>query len=80
MANKVLLIEDDMDFGSMLQQYLEYSDMLVQWYKDPRLVLNQLDALANYDIAILDVMMPHISGFKLAETLLSTHPSLPILF
>ena len=64
----------------MLQQYLEYSDMLVQWYKDPRLVLNQLDALANYDIAILDVMMPHISGFKLAETLLSTHPSLPILF
>lgn len=80
MANKVLLIEDDADFGSMLQQYLVYSDMLVQWYADPRLVLEQLDALSNYDIAILNVMMPHMSGFKLAEILIAAQPSLPILF
>ncbi|MGH2623463.1 MAG: response regulator transcription factor, partial [Sphingobacterium sp.] len=28
----------------------------------------------------LDVMMPHMSGFKLAELIIAQHPSLPLLF
>jgi len=80
MASKILLVEDDTDFGAMLKQYLEYSDMQVQWYADPREILAHLNSLAHYDIAILDVMMPHMSGFKLAEMFISTYPNLPIIF
>lgn len=80
MENKVLLVEDDPDFGAMLQQYLEYSDMSVEWIDDPRKILDRLDSLSLYDIAILDVMLPHMNGFKLAELFLSSYPKLPILF
>ena len=80
MADKILLVEDDLDFGAMLKQYLEYSDMQVQWYADSRELLQELDVLKNFDIAILDVMMPHMSGFKLAELLITQCPNLPILF
>ncbi|WP_156307931.1 response regulator transcription factor [Sphingobacterium endophyticum] len=80
MENKVLLVEDDNDFGAMLQQYLEYSNMQVEWIDDPRKMLDRLDSLSLYDIAILDVMLPHMNGFKLAELLISIRPKLPILF
>ena len=80
MENRVLLVEDDPDFGAMLQQYLEYSNMNVEWIDDPRKMLDRLDSLSLYDIAILDVMLPHMNGFKLAELFFSAHPKLPILF
>lgn len=80
MEHKVLLVEDDPDFGAMLQQYLEYSNMSVEWIDDPRKMLDRLDSLSLYDIAILDVMLPHMNGFKLAELFFSSHPKLPILF
>ncbi len=80
MKTKLLLIEDDDDFGIILKQYLNLSEFDVTW------VLNPLDALplmsqnAKYDIVVLDVMMPQLDGFTLAQTIKKNYPNLPFLF
>lgn len=80
MKNKILLVEDDSDFGLILKQYLELSDFEVSWFSNPQEIANQLDEHFPYNIGILDIMMPHIDGFSLAKMILAKHPQFPILF
>ncbi|MGV4414451.1 response regulator transcription factor [Chryseobacterium sp. T1] len=80
MKTKILLVEDDSDFGMILQQYLELSDFEVSWFSNPLEIANQLDDNFSYNIGILDIMMPHIDGFSLAKMILTKHPQFPILF
>lgn len=80
MIKKLVLVEDDADFGFMLKQYLEFSQFEVDLIDDPRQVEQDITSLNKYDLAILDVMMPHISGFMLASQITKTFPDLPIIF
>lgn len=63
---KILLVEDEENFGSLLKNYLELSNYEVVWSKNGAeaysIVSQQL-----FDLCILDVMMPHIDGFTLGE-------------
>jgi len=64
----ILLAEDDLDLGNMLQQFLELKNYSVC------LCRNGMEALeayrhTNFDICVLDVMMPLMDGFQLAEKL-----------
>lgn len=76
---KILLAEDDVDFASVLKQYLEIHNFEVHWAKDGELAWN---AFSNqvFDICVFDVMMPKIDGFTLAEKCISLHPEIPFLF
>lgn len=76
---KVLLVEDDLDLGNLLKQYLQLNQFEVTRVMDG---LEARKALQNEDfsIAILDVMMPNEDGFTLAQKLSQTHPNLPFLF
>jgi len=63
---KILLVEDEENFGSLLKNYLELSQYEVTWAK------NGTEAYStfmknNFDLCILDVMMPHMDGFTLGE-------------
>ncbi|WP_448607533.1 response regulator transcription factor [Paenimyroides ceti] len=75
----ILLTEDDGDYASILQQYLEISGFKVTWAKDGKEALNILRDLSP-DICILDVMMPEMDGFTLAENIISKNPGIPFLF
>lgn len=79
MDNHIMLIEDDHDLGSVLKQYLESSGYKVSWLSDPLLLANDLMMLTNVQLAIIDVMMPGMSGFELSK-LISQHTHLPFLF
>ena len=64
MAQKILLVEDDPCFGSVLKSYLELSDHEVT------LCVNGNEGLeafrkGKFDIYLLDVMMPEMDGFTL---------------
>ncbi|WP_397446122.1 response regulator transcription factor [Polaribacter sp. R77954] len=79
-ANKhILLVEDDADFGSILKQYLEMSGFSVEWVKDGEEAL-QLFQKGNFNICVLDVMMPKLDGFSTAKQIIEINPEVPFIF
>ncbi|WP_300672299.1 response regulator transcription factor [Soonwooa sp.] len=80
MNPKILLVEDDADFGMILKQYLELSDFEVIWFQNPEDVLQIIESQFDFQIGILDVMMPNIDGFSLAKHILKKQTDFPILF
>lgn len=78
-AQHILLAEDDEDFGHLLKQYLEISEFEVTWVKHGEAALNILKTLS-FDICVLDVMMPKLDGFTLAERIVETYPEIPFIF
>lgn len=79
MKKHILLAEDDFDYASILKQYLEFSGFKVTWAKDGKEALKVFPETAP-DICILDVMMPHMDGFTLAENIIENHPETPFIF
>ncbi len=80
MANKkILLVEDDPNFGTVLKDYLILNDYDVTHAKDG---LEGLITFKNdeFDICILDVMMPKKDGFTLAKDIKSANADMPIIF
>lgn len=75
----VLLVEDDIDFGNILKQYLEITGYNVTWFKDGEEALNNIKSNI-YNICVLDVMMPKMDGFTLAENITKLFPELPFVF
>lgn len=76
---KILLAEDDPTLGFLLSEYLATHDMEVVWAKDGAEAM-RLSHTAEYDLAILDVMMPAIDGFTVAELIRNKKPNQPIIF
>ncbi len=80
MANKkILLVEDDPNFGTVLKDYLKLNNYDVTHAKDG---LEGLISFKNddFDICILDVMMPKKDGFTLAKDIRSVNKEVPIIF
>ncbi len=75
----ILLAEDDNDFGNILKQYLEISGYSITWVKDGGEALLLLQK-QHFDICVLDVMMPKMDGFTLAEKIIEIRPEVPFIF
>ena len=76
---KVLLVEDDQNFGSILRDFLEINDF------DVTLARNGVEGgemfnKGSFDICLLDVMMPYKDGFTLAKEIRKTDAGVPIIF
>lgn len=76
---KILLAEDDADFAGVLKQYLELSGYAVSWAKDGEEAL-QFFKNETFSICVLDVMMPNLDGFTLAEKIIRINPETPFVF
>ena len=76
---KILLAEDDTNFGAVLRDYLSMNDYEVKLCKDGSEALNAFLS-TNFDICILDVMMPVKDGFMLAREIREKNKSIPIIF
>ncbi|WP_461790275.1 response regulator transcription factor [Pedobacter sp.] len=79
MPSRILLVEDDLDLGLVIKQYLEVSGFEVMWFSNPLEVVESLDSLAKLDLAIIDVMMPQMDGFELSKIIKNKAP-IPFLF
>jgi DNA-binding response OmpR family regulator len=76
---KVLLVEDDINLGTILKEYLAVKGFEVE------LCYNGEDGIAifnkyKYDICILDVMLPKLDGFSLARQIKKLDNHIPIVF
>lgn len=76
---QILLVEDDVNFGTVLRDYLQLNGYKVV------LSRNGLEGFEKFkknqfDLCILDVMMPYKDGFTLAKEIRSKDKSTPIVF
>ncbi|CAN5709656.1 response regulator transcription factor [soil metagenome] len=76
---KILLCEDDTNLGMVLKNYLELNDYDVILERDGRLGLAAFQR-EKFDICLLDVMMPNMDGFALAEEIRDINPDVPLFF
>lgn len=79
MQIKILLVEDDQTLGYALQTYLEMHNFSVSLQEDG---LKGKDAFTaqNFDLCIIDVMMPKMDGFTLASEIKKHKPEAPLIF
>ncbi|MDZ7635423.1 MAG: response regulator [Bacteroidales bacterium] len=75
---KLLLAEDDVDFWN-ISQYVTLSGFEVALARDGREAWEMFHA-SRPDICVLDVMMPEMDGFTLAEKLRAEEPGVPFIF
>lgn len=75
----ILLAEDDPTLGFLLSEYLTTAGFAVSWAKDGADTLRQFNA-GRYDLCLLDVMMPALDGFTVAELIRQRRPEHPIIF
>jgi two-component system OmpR family response regulator len=76
---KILLCEDDQNLGMVLKNYLELNDFEVILERDGRLGLAAFQR-ERFELCLLDVMMPHMDGFTLAEEIRDVDPDIPLFF
>lgn len=76
---KVLLVEDDKNLGYVTSDSLSESGFLVDWKQDGKA---GFDAFCKneYDLCVLDVMLPIKDGFTLAKEIKAANSQIPILF
>lgn len=79
MKNKIFLVEDDMNFGMVMRSYLEMSQYLVTWISDGKDALSEF-VKHDFDLCILDVMLPNIDGFTIAKEIRKKNKHVPIIF
>ena len=76
---KLLLIEDDPTLGYLLSEYLQMNGFEVVWAKTGALGLETLDQHL-FDLAILDVSLPDMDGFRVASKIKENTAQLPFIF
>lgn len=76
---KILLAEDDYDFALVLKHYLELHDFEVIWCENGQKALDEFRK-TTFSICVLDVMMPEMDGFTLAEQIIQINPETPFVF
>lgn len=76
--NKVLIIEDEEAIAKMISMNLRVADYDTIIFYDGKEAENALREQHNYDIALLDVMLPGMDGFELLP-ILNTY-KIPVIF
>ena len=76
---KILIVEDDPNFGSILRDYLSLNEY------DIVLAKNGIEGFEKFkketfDLCILDVMMPYKDGFTLAKEIREKNDRIPMIF
>lgn len=79
MKMKLLLVEDDLNFGAVLKSYLELNDFEVDWVSDGRNAFPQYEK-NTYSLVLLDVMLPNEDGFSIAKKIKESGSSTPFIF
>lgn len=76
---RILLVEDDFNLGFVIQDLLKLEGYQVNLAKDGKEGLLQFNK-GNYDLCLLDVMLPAKDGFSLAEDIRKVNDEVPIVF
>lgn len=76
--SRILLVEDEETLAVGLEYNLTDEGYAVEWAKDGKQALNFFEA-REYDLIILDIMLPYYDGFEIAKIVREKNPQMPIL-
>lgn len=76
---KILLVEDDEALRYIVKDNLEQYNYAVQVAENGEIAL-ELFNKNNFDLILLDVMLPKIDGFQVAKIIRKTNEQIPIIF
>ena len=79
LKTRILLVEDDPNFGAVLKDYLTMNNYEVTLANDGEKG-EELFKKSDYNLCVFDVMLPKKDGFTLASEIRQTHPDIPIIF
>lgn len=75
--NKILLVEDDPNLGFVTQESLESQGYSVTLIDNGDFTLCDLN---EFDLCLIDIMLPKKDGFTLAREIRQINPKMPIIF
>jgi DNA-binding response OmpR family regulator len=75
----ILLVEDDLNLGFLLAEFLENQGMQVKLCRDGESGFAGFKN-GNFNFCILDVMLPKLDGFSLAKKIKTIKPNVPVIF
>ena len=64
---KIVLIEDDLDMQELLKDYLKNYEYEVEAYDKPLEALEYMKNNDDYDLVVLDLMLPQMDGFDVCK-------------
>lgn len=76
--SKILYAEDDTTIAFLIQDSLE-PYYKIDHYADGKSALDAFNS-QNFDICLLDIMMPELNGFELAQHIRDKNSEIPIIF
>ena len=76
---RVLLIDDEEELISAIAESLSFRGIDADWVTTGEEALNQLES-KRYDLAVVDVRMPKISGLALRKVMKKKYPSMRFIF
>lgn len=76
---KILIVEDEKKTGDYLRQGLSEAGFVVDWVRDGIDGLH-LALTGEYDLLVLDVMLPGLDGWNLLKTVRRAEHTMPVLF
>jgi two-component system cell cycle sensor histidine kinase/response regulator CckA len=79
-APRILVVDDDAAMAALIANVLRIGGYAVVELTRAGDALARADAGERFDLAILDVVMPQLTGDALALSLRRTQPDLPILY
>ncbi|MEN9742705.1 MAG: hypothetical protein RLZZ65_510 [Bacteroidota bacterium] len=77
--HRICIVEDESSLREMISLNLELEGYAVHAISDGQEAQNTFEKSFHFDLIILDVMLPHVSGFDLCKTI-RQHSAVPILF
>lgn len=75
---KILLVEDDTNLGFLMVDFLESNNFVVKLYRDGESGWRGFN-IESFEFCILDVMLPKLDGFSLAQRIREKNIDVPIL-
>ena len=72
MSDKILVVDDEKEIADLVAFYLESENFEVRVCYSSKDALEQIEKV-NFDIAILDVMLPGINGLDLCKEIRKNH-------
>lgn len=76
---KILIVDDEPDLCGLISLLLSKRGYAVSTASNGRLAVEELKRFNDYDLVIMDIMMPELSGID-ACAALRTHSTVPVLF